>query len=172
MSFLITSEKKEGQVAMNRASQSLYNSNKQTSQLGFTCWLRNKLFTFLREKKTLVATKSPLMNLGSNGSFQHESTCAFFKWLSLLILTYPRPVRCGLRGRNSLEVLEESFSVGVPVSLKTVRTSWCPAGLKFPLAQKIYYLTTSHLQLSTALLSYSCCRLMVDGKSYLVQIAS
>lgn len=56
--------------------------------------------------------------------------------------------------------------------LRTASTSWYPAVLKFPLAQTIYHLTTSHLQLSAALLSYSCCRPAVNGKSYLVQIAS
>lgn len=53
------------------------------------------------------------------------------------------------------------------MGLSTASTHWCPAALKFPPAQKIYYLTTSDLQFSAALLSSSCGRLTVSGKSYL-----
>lgn len=107
--------------------------------------------------------------MGSNRSFQHEVVFEVF------FLTHPRLVQHGLQGGSSQRVLEESFSLGVAQSsceLRTASTSWCPAALKFPLAPKIYYLSTSHLQLSTALLPHSCCRPTADGKSYQAQIAS
>lgn len=64
--------------------------------------------------------------------------------LSVIILTH----------HSSQKFLEESFSVGVPVSLRTASTSRSPAALQFPPAQKIYHLTTYDLQLSAALLFY------------------
>lgn len=38
---------------------------------------------------------------------------------------------------------------------KQIVASWCPAGLTFPPPQKIYHLTASHLQLSSALPCHS-----------------
>lgn len=65
--------------------------------------------------------------------------------LSVIILTH----------HSSQKFLEESFSVGVPVSLRTASTSRSPAAPQFPPAQKIYHLTTRDLQLSAALLFHS-----------------
>lgn len=86
----------------------------------------------------------------------------------VLFLTHAQLVSFGVQAWRKLKVLDEAFFCG---SLETVRTSWCPAGPNFSLAQIIYYLTISHLQLSPALLSHSGCRLTVNGKSNLVQTA-
>lgn len=108
----------------------------------------------------MVCYKKNATNMWSNMCFQHVKMCI------------PNSNTCSACSVRFGRVVFLWKLCKVPVSLRTASISWCPAVLKFPLAQKIYYLTTSDLQLSTALLSYSCCRPTVNGKSYLVQIAS
>lgn len=93
-------------------------------------------------------------------------------WVQVIILNFGTSSAYGLRGRSGFWKSRFLWELHkVPAGLRTASTSWCPAALKFPLAQKMYCLT-SDLQLSTALLSHSCRGLTVNGKSYLVQTAS